>query len=231
MSGLRHHRLIAPFAARPYLQLAMVIGLAVYAVLPGGPLVAGHWRLVSRILMAWDVFIAAYIIFVGNIMRQSSVADIRRRAPQYDNGAMTILALSVLSALASFAAVVVEMALAKKLSGVSASTLIFAIGTIVLSWCFVHLIFAMHYAHDFYVHSHGESRPALIFPDTVDPHYGDFVYFSFVIGCACATADVNIASPSMRRLASAHGVIAFFFNTAIVALSINIAANLIGAGG
>lgn len=229
MTSPRRHHLIAPIIARPYLQLAAVIALAVYVILPGGPLMAGGWRLATRVLVAWDVFVAVYLALAANVMRRSSVDDIRRRAPQYDAGAKTILTLSVVAALASFAAVVAEMSMARQGGGYGVLPLIFAIVTIGLSWAFVHVIFALHYAHDFYSPEPGEARPALIFPGTTDPRYGEFVYFAFVIGCACATADVNIASPSVRRLAAAHGVIAFFFNTAIVALSINIAAGLIGS--
>lgn len=64
------------------------------------------------------------------------------------------------------------------------------------------------------------------FPGTGEPDYLDFFYFSFVIGVACATADVNITSQSIRRTALVHCVLAFFFNTAVLALTINIAAGL-----
>jgi uncharacterized membrane protein len=48
-----------------------------------------------------------------------------------------------------------------------------------------------------------------------------------VIGVACQTADVGISSGAMRRTAAVHGVLAFFFNRAVLALTINIAAGLI----
>jgi Protein of unknown function (DUF1345) len=43
---------------------------------------------------------------------------------------------------------------------------------------------------------------------------------------ASQTADVNISSPATRRVALVHCVLAFFFNSAALALTINIAAGL-----
>ena len=70
-------------------------------------------------------------------------------------------------------------------------------------------------------------RAGLRFPEEDSPGWGEFVYQAFVIGCASATADVNATSKSMRRACLAHGVVAFFFNTIILALTINIGAGLI----
>ncbi|MGO9685493.1 MAG: DUF1345 domain-containing protein, partial [Beijerinckiaceae bacterium] len=108
-----------------------------------------------------------------------------------------------------------------------------AAATIVSAWTFTHLMFGLHYAHDYFLERAGsEARPAkkaggLIFPGTKEPDYFDFLYFSFVIGVACATADVEITSRPMRRAALVHCVLAFFFNSAVLALTINIAAGLI----
>ena len=99
--------------------------------------------------------------------------------------------------------------------------------TIFLSWCFVHTTFALHYAHEFYMDRGREGVACLEFPGGGHPDYLDFLYFSFVIGTTSQTADVSIASRSLRRLALLHGIIAFLFNTTLVALSVNIAAGLI----
>jgi uncharacterized membrane protein len=108
-----------------------------------------------------------------------------------------------------------------------------AAATIVSAWFFIHLTYAFHYAHEYFDEYLTEpDRPAaerggLAFPGTEDPDYYDFFYFSYVIGVACQTADVNISSQAMRRVALVHCVLAFFFNSAVLALTINIAAGLI----
>ena len=87
-------------------------------------------------------------------------------------------------------------------------------------------VFALHYAHEFYDED-SKSRPKLEFPGSEQPDYFDFLYFAFVIGMTSQTSDVQIASSSMRRLVLIHGVITFFFNTTLLAITINIAAGLV----
>lgn len=55
------------------------------------------------------------------------------------------------------------------------------------------------------------------------PDYWDFVYFSFVSGMMTQVSDVAIASKTIRRTATAHGIVWFVFNTALLALTVNIA--------
>ena len=100
-----------------------------------------------------------------------------------------------------------------------------AIGTVVLSWCFTHTIFALHYAHGFY----GENlrKSGLKFPGEGQPDYWDFVYFAFVIGMTFQVSDVAITHKSIRRTVVAHGALSFFFTAAIISVTVNIAANVI----
>ena len=96
--------------------------------------------------------------------------------------------------------------------------------TIVLSWAFIHTMFALHYAHEFYDRTAG----GMAFPgDDREPDYWDFVYFSFVIGMTSQVSDVDVTSKEIRRTVTAHGVVAFVFNVALLALTINLAASAI----
>ena len=97
--------------------------------------------------------------------------------------------------------------------------------TIVLCWAFTHTMFALHYAHDFYDQRGPEG--GLTFPGNEKPDYWDFVYFSLVIGMTSQVSDVAVACRPMRRTVTAHGVISFFFNAALLALLVNIAASAI----
>jgi uncharacterized membrane protein len=158
----------------------------------------------------------------------------RRRAAQQDDGRIAILLLTTFAALAAIGAIVAELAAVKDLAG-TAKHLHVALAalTIISAWLFIHLMFALHYAHDFYASADsvdggaGNDRGGLTFPETDAPDYWDFLYFSYVIGVACQTADVAISSRAMRRTALFHCVLAFFFNSAVLALTINIAAGLI----
>jgi uncharacterized membrane protein len=87
-----------------------------------------------------------------------------------------------------------------------------------------HTIFALHYAHEFYSQDGGGG---LTFPGTAEPDYWDFVYFSFVIGMTSQVSDVAVSCQPIRRTATAHGILSFVFNAALLALTVNIAASAI----
>ena len=105
-----------------------------------------------------------------------------------------------------------------------------AISTIFLSWLLIHTVFALYYAHEFHSESHGGARDTgggLKFPDDRTPDYLDFLYFSFVVGTTAQTSDVAVCSRAMRRVVMLHGILSFFFNTAVIALMVNLAAQLV----
>ena len=140
-----------------------------------------------------------------------------------DDGRFLILLVTALGAFASIAAIVFELGA----SNGNAAGLILAMVTIVLSWAAVHTAFALHYAHEYY---RGRKPGGLQFPsgDThEDADYWDFVYFSFVIGMTAQVSDVGITDKIIRRTATVHGIISFVFNTALMALMVNIAASAI----
>lgn len=103
-----------------------------------------------------------------------------------------------------------------------------SIASVVISWWLVHTVFTMRYAHLFYSFKdeNDEYGYGLEFPKQPDPDFMDFVYFSFVIGMTFQVSDVEVSSRAIRRLAWAHGILSFVFNTVIVALSINIISGL-----
>lgn len=99
-----------------------------------------------------------------------------------------------------------------------------AVGAVAVlaAWLLVHTLFTLRYAHVFYGSGSGQPAGGLQFPgNEPEPDYLDFAYFAFVIGMTAQTADVAVTSRRMRRLALLHGLVAFGFNTAVVALAIN----------
>jgi uncharacterized membrane protein len=105
------------------------------------------------------------------------------------------------------------------------------VATILLSWTFIHMMFALHYAHEFYGEDEGPAG-GLAFPGGDErPDYWDFVYFAFVIGMTSQVSDVAVTSREIRRTVTAHGIVSFVFNVALLALTINIASGVLtGAG-
>ena len=215
-------RLVHQVRARPRLGSSIALCAAALVLLPArfaGP---------TRALLAWDLGVGLYLGLAWTMMRRGTVEKMRWRARIEDDGAIAVLVLTLGAAAASLAAIGLELVGCKDLpAGRQDLHLALAGATILASWCFLHTVFALHYAHEYYVErGTPQSRP-LIFPTDEPPDYADFLYFSFVIGTTSQTADVSIASRTMRRLALVHGVIAFLFNTTLLALTINIAASLI----
>jgi uncharacterized membrane protein len=204
--------------ARPRLFLSAILGLAVTAALPN------DWKLTTRMLIGWDVGVALYLMAAFQMMAGADLHRIRRHSALQDEGRFAMLVLTVASALASLAAIIVELGRTPE-SARGGTRLGLAIVTIALSWAFIHTIFALHYAHEY--HSDRRKGSGLAFPGNEAPGYWDFVYFSFVIGMTSQVSDVAITSQAIRKTATAHGVVSFFFNVALLALVVNIAAGAI----
>ena len=217
---LRFRKMPKPFRvvyARPRTFLSMAIGVGSFFLLPAS------LRLVTRLLIGWDIFVALYLALVYFMMWRSDLRYIRRNAVLQDDGRVLIPLLTVLGAFASLAAIVSELGAAHH----NPPQLLFATATIGLSWAAVHTGFALHYAHEYY-RSHEPG--GLQFPSgnrQEHADYWDFVYFSFVIGMTAQVSDVGITDKTIRRVVTAHGIISFIFNTALLALMVNIAASAI----
>ena len=133
-----------------------------------------------------------------------------------------MLAASVAAAIASLGAVVVDLAAARGSSGAMGSAALAAV-TLLLSWTFVHVLFASHYAHEYWLAGSG-----LEFPGSERPDHAEFLDLAFVVGMTCQVSDVTTASAPMRRLVLLHALLAFGFNAVILAAAVNLAAGLAG---
>ena len=205
------------------LAVAVLVGVAMaFAVAPLG------LRLGVRILAGWDTGVVVYLALTLSMMWRAEVAHIRRRASEQDEGAAIILLLSIIATFASLVAVIVSLGGAKQGTQDNAALdLTLAFATILLSWAFVHTIFSFHYAHEYYGERGDGKIGGLHFPGDHAPDYRDFLYFSLVIGMTSQVSDVAITSKVIRRVASVHGVLSFFFNLVVLALTVNMVANLI----
>ena len=211
-----HHRFIAACV----LAVLAFIGLQ------------GHAAFATQLVGAWDVFTFATVVLAWIVIATKDPYEIRRYARLQDASRTFLFIVVVSAATVSLFAVFILLGSAKSLSpGSFAAHVTLSIAAIVLSWTLVHTLFILRYAHYYYIDAHKVDRDAieggLIFPGDTSPDYLDFAYFSFVIGMTCQVSDVQISSKTMRRLATVHGLISFAFNTAILAMFVNIVAGLI----
>jgi uncharacterized membrane protein len=216
-------RLVHVFKVRPRLFIVMLLGLATGLLLPQS--LAS--QPISRWLIAWNVGAWTYVVLAALMMIRSSQGHMRHRAQLQDDGKYAILALTVVSAVAGLVAIAFELAVVKDLHGWQRGAHIALAGlTVLSSWSFIQIMFTLHYAHDYYLAACHGRKPGLAFPDDDDPDYGDFFYFSAVIGTSGQTADVSFVTKPMRRIGSLHCILAYLFNTTVLALLINIGASL-----
>ncbi len=204
------------------LFVAALAGLLVLAFLPS------DWRMSTRLLEAWDFASLIYLVQAFYVIHHFDLQRVQIHADEADEGGAALLIITVATALASVAAIVIELGNAHTLKseGAQQTAFVLAALTVIMSWALIHTIFAFHYAHIYYrgpgTHGHG-----LNFPGDPQPDYWDFIYFSFIIGMTLQVSDVQVTGKNIRRLVVAHGVVSFLFNVAILALTVNIGANLI----
>jgi uncharacterized membrane protein len=218
-----HPKLLRVFVARPRLIICALIGVLTTLILP----TSLAKQEITRLIIGWNVGAILYLLLAARMMFWSTHARMRKRALEHDDGKMIVLTLVVVAALMSIGAIVAELAVVKDMHGtLRYAHIALAVLTILSSWAFTQLMFALHYAHDYYAAELRGNSGGLEFPGGHAPDYGDFLYFACVIGTSGQTADVSFNSRAMRRIGTVHCVLAFFFNTTLVALTINIASGL-----
>lgn len=221
--------LFGPLATRPRLLGAVGLGLLTGAALAFIP---NDLRASTRFILAWDM--ACCCMIVADLWAMAGVdeAEMRARAADQDEGQHVIIGLCLAAAAASLGAIGAELSEAEQAQGLmKVGQIALGLFTIAVSWLFVQLVFALHYAHEYY--GDADEQPGgpvvggLAFPGKDMPDYWDFLHFSVIIGVANQTADIAFTSKHLRRTGTLHGVTAFLFNTVILAFSINLAAGLL----
>ena len=220
ISSVRNH---------PRLFGSAALGIAVGLLLPAA------WSQGLRMILGWDVAAGLYLLLAWIMFLRSDTANVQSRALVEDDGRWAILAISAGAAATSLGAIVDLLADFKNLPpGEGVAHLAAAVVTILLSWLFLHTVFTMHYAHEFYgaiddgTAGRRKTRGGFAFPgDAKAWNYLDFAYYAFTIGMTAQTSDIAVTTTAMRRLTLAHAVLTFFFNTVVLAFSVNIAASLL----
>jgi uncharacterized membrane protein len=183
----------------------------------------------SRAIIAWDCFAVVFLSLITAMAITATPAQMPANARAQEEGEWSIFAVVVFGTIVSFAAIISEFSGTKDMPpAMRREHLILVVTTLVLTWLVMQVVFAMRYAHEYYTASGDKGADkGLDFPGDEDPDYWDFGYFAIVLGMTFQVSDVQITSRKLRRLATAHGLLGFVFNTVIVALTVNLAANLL----
>jgi uncharacterized membrane protein len=179
------------------------------------------------VLVCWNGGVILFLILILFWMTRLTAAQICTKYIEEDATAPFILVFVVFAAVVSLFAIVEPLATIKQVSGsVRAAHFALAALTLINSWLLVPTMFTTHYADMFYSAA-ADDRP-LHFPNTPDPVFWDFAYFSFTIAAACQTADVSTQHAGIRRVVIGQTLISFLFNASILGFAINVTAGLIG---
>ena len=210
-----------PHLARthPRLTVATLLGVAVGIFAPAA-------TLTTKFLLGWNAGVWLYLALTLWLVIRSKACDVKSTAEIEDENASMVLFTVCFAAIASLAAITLELSGNSKLSQTEQLMHYGFTGlTVVGSWLMIGVIFSLHYARLFY--NNEGTEPALRFPEgELNPDYWDFMYFSFTLSVAVQTADVSIATREMRKAVLGHSLLGFLFNTAVLGFSINIAAGL-----
>jgi uncharacterized membrane protein len=207
------HRNFHAARHRPHFSTAAALFIVLAATTIGG-----GFGLARGMLIAFDVSAGIFLATIVHMFALSPVDSIRARVAKQDAGRWGVLWSSV--AVSAVAVVSLGVELRASHAGGTAAIVLAAV-SIVLSWCFLNTMFGLNYAHEYYMRA---SDKALQFPGDAQPDYWDFMYFAFVLGMTFQVSDVQITRRRVRRIALVHGIVAFFFDVFILALSVNVVA-------
>ena len=217
----------SPVWIKPHLIIGLLTGLVAYYLTPGW--IGG----IARLVVAWDALALTYIVISGAVLGHAANHEsLKRSAAAEDQSQWVILLIVCVASFVSLSAIGTLLSDTKTVTKPIAHLHLVLGGiTVLMSWLMVHMAFAIHYVHRFYGDvderpDQYQARGGMAFPETPEPVFSDFIYYSFVIGMTCQVSDVQITGRGMRRLSTAQGILAFFFNTIILALTVNIAAGL-----
>ena len=176
--------------------------------------------LADALVVGFNFAVTGFLVSIVPLLRTCDVPSMRRHSAENDANRTVVLAISTLITLVVLAAIAGELPAAKH--GVPGA-LVRLIVTLLLTWLFANVVYALHYAHEFYREGPvpGEDAGGLAFPGTEHPDYLDFAYFSLTLGMTFQTSDVEITSRTIRRIVTVHAFAAFVFNIGVIAFTIN----------
>jgi uncharacterized membrane protein len=202
------------------LWIAVLVGGALCIALPH------HWAVLTRELVGWNAAVLVLLPLTYMHLKGLDAKQLRERYRADDPSASVILLVVVGAAILSVAAIVAFLATLKSVPpNDKVAHILLAALTIIDSWLLVPTVFTVHYADMFYSAEVGDQP--LKFPETREPVFWDFAYFSFTIAAACQTADVATTQVAIRRVVIAQSIISFLFNLAILGFAINVTAGLL----
>ncbi|QKG55235.1 DUF1345 domain-containing protein [Hymenobacter sp. BRD128] len=196
-------------------------------------LAPADFRPATRGVVAWDGFCLSILVLTWATIFTADAAYLRRVATRQDPGRTATFGAVVLAATASLLAVALllhglkELPHREQLEQVAVSVV-----AVLGAWFLLHTLFTLRYAHAYFSPDPGAEpgaapRGGLAFAGAAPTTYWDFAYYAFTIGMTAQTSDTGVTSLQMRQLTLAHGLLSFGFNTAVIALGVNVVSSIL----
>ncbi|NNM77537.1 DUF1345 domain-containing protein [Sphingomonas sp. ID1715] len=201
-------------APERFLAFLVTLGVATW-------LAANRFPLSRAAMIGFDVAALVFLLSVSTLMRRHDAAEMRNLACRNDANRLLLLIVSSAVMIAILVAVTAEVTARGRME---TPVKILVIGTLALAWLFANTVYALHYAHIYYLPegAGNRDRAGISFPGRSDPDYSDFVYFAFTLGMTFQTSDTEITSRAVRRVVTLHCLAAFAFNIGVLAFTINV---------
>lgn len=186
-----------------------------------GVIVSGDHGWAFRFVAGWDAGLLVLLGLAWSIIFRYGPEQTRRRAAAVDPGRTLVWVLVLAASIASLAAATAVVRVAKALAPhASQALIVLALLAVALAWMGVHTAYTFRYAHLYYRET-GETG-GLRFPEDAAPADMDFAYFAFTVGMCFGATDVFLTDPRFRRATLGHAILSFFFNTGILAMTLNL---------
>jgi len=185
-------------------------------------------------LIGWNAACVLFLATTLRMMLHDDEATVRARAAYEDEG-QTVTSLIVLSAVAASLGAAVLALHESRIAGAHMAgprrwAWVLSVSTLVLGWLVLQTSFTLRYAHRYFGDGDrdGAVDGGVQFPGDPPRTYRDFFYLSVCVGATAQVSDVDVTTARYRRLVTQHALVAFFYNTMVVALGINLIATVIG---
>lgn len=185
-------------------------------------------------LIGWNAACVVFLTTTVWMLLRDDEATVRARAAYEDEGQTVTMAIILSAVIASLGATVVTMheskAVGAHTAGAAPWAWVLSVSTLVMGWVVLQSMFTLRYAHRYFgdIDADGLSDGGMRFPGEPPRTYLDFLYAAICVGATAQVSDFSITTAAFRRLVTQHALLAFFFNTMVLALGINILATVIG---
>lgn len=197
------------------LRPGLLVALGVFAVAAAASSLGLRAAPRDALLVAWCAASFTHAALLARHLAVTPPGRMRDHAAALEDSSLTVLALTLAAILAALFGVVTELGGAHH----APRAVVLGVATMTLSWIYLHLVFASHYALAYWLSGGG-----LEFPGEQRPDWLEFVYLAFTVGMTAQVSDVTTSSRRMRRIVLLHALAAFTFNAAIIGVAVNLLA-------